>query len=623
MKKISVRQYNHMKKNMARNLNDLSLRKKLRYLYYFCILIPIILTDAVILFSLFHAEQAEQDREMAAAASAVQYSITSFVESSTVVARGIYLDSSIQEFLRTQFQGPEDYFAQYQAVMRSSVLHGISGIDNTVITIYADNEGIVNGGGFLRRSNVEGEEWFKRYVESSYDTQLEFYYAPNDTRTVILLRNLSGHAREKTACFLKIELDYSRLAQNISNMNYAFPVYICVDNEVIISNQESNNLREAFPVFTKSDSAALEQEAVKETMKEYPQYQVVIDTVHNSPNMGFGALYGSNIKIYVMRRTNSVIAALLENSVLLVLLLLFNILSPQLIMNLLEKSITSRIFQLGDVFNQVDSDELIMIPEEGGRDEIGVLMSNYNRMAKRMNDLIDQVYRNRLREQEMDIARQNAELLALYSQINPHFLFNALESIRMRSILKDEHETADMVEKLAIMERQNVDWSTDTNTVKRELEFVEAYLSLQKYRFGDRLSYRIEMQEECADIMIPKLTITTFVENACVHGIETKTRPGWVFARVYMEKDTLCVEVEDTGGGMEESEVEILGERMRGACIDMLKEKGRVGIVNACLRIRMMTDSTADFSVESEKGVGTVILIRIPLEKTERAVQTC
>ena len=594
MKKISALQ--SYEENMARNLNDLSLRKKLRYLYYFCILIPIILTDTVILLSLFRAEQVEQDREMAAAASAVQYSITSFVESSTVVARGIYLDSSIQEFLSTQFQGPEDYFAQYQAVMRNSVLHGISGIDNTVITIYADNEGIVNGGGFLRRSNVEDEEWCKRYAESSYDTQLEFYYAPNDNRTAILLRNLSGHTKEKTACFLKIELDYSRLAQNISNMNYTFPVYICVDNEVIISNQESNNLREAFPVFTKSDSAALEQEL---------------------------ELYGSNIKIYVMRRANNVIAALLENSVLLVLLLLFNILSPQLIMNLLEKSITSRIFRLGDVFNQVDSDELIMIPEEGGKDEIGVLMSNYNRMAKRMNDLIDQVYRNRLREQEMDIARQNAELLALYSQINPHFLFNALESIRMRSILKDEHETADMVEKLAIMERQNVDWSTDTNTVKRELEFVEAYLSLQKYRFGDRLSYRIEMQEECEDIMIPKLTITTFVENACVHGIETKTCPGWVFVRVYTEKDTLCVEVEDTGGGMEESAVEILGERMRGACIDMLKEKGRVGIVNACLRIRMMTDSAADFSVESEKGIGTVILIRIPLEKTERAVQTC
>jgi len=581
---------------MARDLNDLSLRKKLRYLYYFCILVPIVLTDAVILFSLFRAEQAEQNREMAGAASAVQYSITSFVEGSTVVARSIYLDRSIQEFLDTQFQGPEDYITQYQDITRSSVLHGISGIDNTIITIYADNDGIINGGGFLRRANAENEEWFRKYAESDHDLQLEFYYTSEDGRKAVLLRNLNGHTKDKTAHFVKIELDYSRLAQNINSMNYPLPVYICVDGEIIISNQEPNNLGEDFPVFTKPVSGALEQD---------------LD------------LYGADIKIYVMRRTNSVIAALRENVVLIVLLLLFNILLPQLIMNLLEKSITSRIFRLGDVFNQVDSEELIMIPEECGEDEIGVLMSNYNRMAERMNDLIDQVYRNRLREQEMDIARQNAELLALYSQINPHFLFNALESIRMHSILKDEHETAGMVEKLAIMERQNVDWSTDTNTVKKELEFVEAYLSLQKYRFGDRLSYRMEIQPECEDIMIPKLTITTFVENACVHGIETKTSPGWVFVRVYTEDGALCVEVEDTGGGMEESEVERLGERMRGASIDMLKGNGRVGIVNACLRIRMMTDSAADFSVESEKGIGTVILIRIPLEKTERAVETC
>ena len=86
-------------------------------------------------------------------------------------------------------------------------------------------------------------------------------------------------------------------------------------------------------------------------------------------------------------------------------------------------------------------------------------MDNYNRMADRMNSLIDTAYRCRLKEQKMDIARQNAELMALYSQINPHFLFNALESIRMHSILKKEEETADMIQKLAIMVRQNVDWS--------------------------------------------------------------------------------------------------------------------------------------------------------------------
>ena len=575
------------------NLNDLSLRKKLRYLYYFCILVPIILTDAVILFSLFRAEQADQFREMADVASAVQYSITSFVEEPTVVARSIYLDSSIQEFLGTQFQGPEDYFSKYQAVMRSSVLHGISGIDNTIITIYSDNEAMVNGGGFIRRSGVEDKDWFKRYAQSACDSQLQFYYTPSDGRTAIFLRNLSGRTKEKTDRFLKMELDYSRLAQNISNMNYVFPVYICADGEIIISSEGPNNHGDPFLPLEKAEGYAMEQQL---------------------------ELYGADIKIYMMQRSNSLLSSLRDNAVLIVFLLLFNIFSPQIIMNLLEKSITSRIFRLGDVFNQVDSEELITIPDKGGKDEIGALIDNYNRMAGRMNDLIEQVYRNRLREQEMDIARQNAELLALYSQINPHFLFNALESIRMHSILKDEHETADMVEKLAIMERQNVDWPTDTNTVKKELEFVEAYLALQKYRFGDRLSYQMDVQQACEDIMVPKLTITTFVENACVHGIESKTSPGWIFVRVYIEDRTLCVEVEDTGGGMEEDEVELLGQRMRNASIDMLKDKGRVGIVNACLRIRMMTDGTADFSVESEKGVGTVILIRIPLEKTEGAV---
>lgn len=107
-------------------------------------------------------------------------------------------------------------------------------------------------------------------------------------------------------------------------------------------------------------------------------------------------------------------------------------------------------------------------------------------MAARTNELIQTVYKNKLVEQEMLVSRKNAELLALHSQINPHFLFNALESIRMHSILKNENETADMVEKLAVMQRQYVEWGEDSVTIEQEVEFVKAYLALQKYRFGER-----------------------------------------------------------------------------------------------------------------------------------------
>ena len=576
-----------------RYFNDLSLRKKLRYLYYFCILVPIFLTDAVILVSLLRAERYEQQREMVDVSSAVQYAVTNFTESPIVLARTIYLDNSIRAFLQESFRDPVQYYNRHLRILDESVLKGISGIDNTVITIYAKNQGIVNGGGFMRTDSAEGEEWFERFKESPYDTMLIVYDTKSDGRKITLLRTLTRHTDEtKMDMFVRIDMDYPSLVRNITSMNYPYEVYLCLGEKTMLSSRGPNNVQEMFPAFTRSADVGLEESF---------------------------DLYGQHFNIRVLRPSNSILQILRDNAVIFALLLLFNILSPQFLMNVIERSITSRIFRLGEVFNQADSEELGQIEGETGRDEIGSLMDNYNRMARRMNDLIDQVYRNRLKEQEMDIAKQNAELLALQSQINPHFLFNALESIRMHSILKEERETADMVEKLALMERQNVDWSTGTNTIRKELEFTEAYLGLQKYRFGDRLSYRVEVQPGCEEILVPKLTVTTFVENACVHGIESKTSPGWIFVRVSREAGELCVEVEDTGGGMEEDEVAELSQRMEAADIQMLKGKGRVGIVNACLRLRMVTNGAARFSVESEVGIGTVFTIRIPLEKTERA----
>lgn len=136
------------------------------------------------------------------------------------------------------------------------------------------------------------------------------------------------------------------------------------------------------------------------------------------------------------------------------------------------------------------------------------------------------------------VAPQNAELLALHSQINPHFLFNALESIRMHSILKNENETADMVEKLAVMQRQYVEWGEDSVTIEQEVEFVKAYLALQKYRFGERLSYQIEIDEECRKRKVPKTYAGNIrIGHACVHGIESKASPGWIFVRVYEQNE--------------------------------------------------------------------------------------
>ena len=146
------------------------------------------------------------------------------------------------------------------------------------------------------------------------------------------------------------------------------------------------------------------------------------------------SLYGDTYQIYVLRQKDAVWKQLAKNVPLLFFLIFINTLLPFFLMTLIERSVTVRIAQLGKVFDSVDSEKLIEIKNVQGDDEISQLMHNYNRMADRTNGLIQTVYKDKLREREMSLAKKNAELLALHVQINPHFLFNALESIRMHSI---------------------------------------------------------------------------------------------------------------------------------------------------------------------------------------------
>ena len=112
----------------------------------------------------------------------------------------------------------------------------------------------------------------------------------------------------------------------------------------------------------------------------------------------------------------------------------------------------------------------------------------------------------------------------------------------------------------------------DSVTIEQEVEFVRRIWP-PEISFRERLSYQIEIDEECRKRKVPKLTLVTFVENACVHGIESKASPGWIFVRVYEQNELICMEIEDTGNGMEEGKRQELLENMRNADIEMLKRK--------------------------------------------------
>lgn len=572
-------------------MDNLTIKKKFYVFYILCVLIPLIVTDSVVFFMISKFDQERKAHEMANIANAVEYSISNVVGNVGEIANSIYTNKNFNNFLSREYADPAEYVSAYQDFFGDTLLENALGMNSMVFTLYTDNNTIVNGGRVNRLENIKGTQAYQRLNESGKSKGIFFVYDDSSSRMtrerrLIYLQKMDFFDT-KAEKYLKIEFDYSSMVRILRNMKYDNEVLICEGDKIVLSNGNYGNYGNDFQKIGKIAEGAYSQPF---------------------------SFYGTELQIYVRKAENGFWNGIKNEMPILLLLVMVNALFPFCFVQIFNRSFTKRITELSRVFKSVDSDHLIPMYHEGGKDEISSMIRNYNRMVTRTNELIQTVYKNKIREQEILVGQKNAELLALHSQINPHFLFNVLESIRMHSILKQENETADMVAKLAIMQRQYVEWGNDSVNITSEIEFVKAYLALQKYRFGDRLNYNIDVEDTCSEYKIPKLTIVTFVENACVHGIESKSSPGWIFVRIAGKEGKLYIEIEDTGSGMEEEKLLELEKNMRNASLEMLKSNGRVGILNACVRLKMMTENQVDFQLDGEEGVGTTVLIRIPMQ---------
>ncbi|MBR4719180.1 MAG: histidine kinase [Lachnospiraceae bacterium] len=575
-------------------MDDLTIRRKLIVLFVFCVLLPLFVTDGVILYIIRQDENSRQQYEMSNIASAVEADFKSTVESAVKPTTGLLINRAISEFLDREYDSVVDFYNERYNILTNPFAKINLESRDLIVTMYSDNPTIVNGGTFGRIQSQENEPWLDAIKEAGSDAILVSYFLGDKHRTdpikkrLAIVRRLDYYKDLKYEKLVKVDIDYGALVRKFNDMKYSVPVYLCEGDKILYSNKGYSDVITPFAFLDGSERFAYESEF---------------------------ELYGMNLRVLI-GNDESMGIRMKGHLPIIILLLLVNILLPLILMYIINVSFVSRLRMLSDAFDSVNEDRnsLEVIEDVRGRDEIGSLMRNYNQMVLRLKELIKTVYEDRLEKQEMDIARQQAELLALHSQINPHFLFNVLESIRMHSLIKHEDETARMIERLAILQRQNVDWSDDYIRLKEELKFVEAYLDLQKYRFGDKLNYQMSVRNGCENYYVPKLTLETFVENACVHGAENKAGATRIYVRVYEQEEHLYMEVEDTGDGMDDEEAAALNNKMKDCTIEDLKAGKHIGMINACLRLKMHTNGRASVVLESKKGVGTTIFISIPLD---------
>ena len=218
----------------------------------------------------------------------------------------------------------------------------------------------------------------------------------------------------------------------------------------------------------------------------------------------------------------------------------------------------------------------------------------------------------------LQMLKKQAELNALQSQINPHFLYNTLDSIRGYALRKDMDEIADMTEALSSYFRYSISGKESIVTVGDELENIENYMLIQKFRFGDRAELYTELEDPALeDCAIPRMTLQPVVENAVLHGLESSSRKGIVKVHIRAVYQDLEIRVQDNGIGMDDETLRELNERLTHPDRQEVRDGKHTGIAlpNVCERIRLNYGEAYGIHAFSTRGAGTEMLIRMPVRK--------
>jgi len=236
------------------------------------------------------------------------------------------------------------------------------------------------------------------------------------------------------------------------------------------------------------------------------------------------------------------------------------------------------------------------------KDEIGDLLNSFYQMLKRIDELVIKVY-------EEEIARKNAEINLLYMQLNPHFLYNTLDTINALAELGRCKDVSVVSISLAKFLRESLNFSTSTIPLFQEIQHTEHYLTIMKIRFSGKLSYKIATEDDTVfDAQVPRHMLLPLVENSIVHGFKNKKDGAKIFIRARRIEDKLRIEVVDNGCGIEKQKINQIKENLNS---------GSIGISNIVKRLKILYDNKFHFEISSKAGFWTKVVIEIPWEEIQ------
>lgn len=537
--------------------------------------------------------------------------LNSYLEEVDSIAKNVNYNYYLQDYLETVIKEEDDYvdsgigknMRSYEMSSRAFSDTLLSRADISSIMIFGKKKMLLNRSMYTYQKvalDYSKLDWYAKAVAKPQDAIItgpnRHSFFDTDDEVISLSREVQSYENGTFRGVILINLNMNKITEICNSFQEKQENFICIINDKGELVYEQQNGRERFAFDEKENRQELNT-ALGKTKEScfrlnYRGEKYLV-TRTDMKTTGW--------TLVSMVPYKSVMAETMAISGVMILAVAITLIVTLLLLNRILTGVVKPLKKLEKYMVQVNPDNMDQRMEILTDDEIGHLSMKFNQMMDRIRNLKEQV----IEEQE---DKRKYELQALQAQINPHFLYNTLDSIIWMAETNDSNIVA-MTEALAKLFRISLNKGNEEISLERELEHVKNYLIIQSMRYADKFTYEISAEpgvERCRTI---KLILQPIVENCIYHGIKKKRGTGKITIRAYRREQNLIIEVSDDGCGMpEEICRKILSDEIESENIS----GSGIGVKNVNERIQLRFGKKYGLSYSSEEGVGTTVTYVLP-----------
>ena len=585
---------------MLRYLNDMKLQRKLMLTFITIVFVPVMIVGMFLTGELRQMALSNAMEQNALNVDRVLKRTAEIINVSYDISYRLSYDNRLKDVANRQYESVYEVVSAYRGYPDFREYARLYK-EITDIRFYIANETLLNNWEFIQPTQqIIEQPWYQQALATN---GLISWNRIEDERDQIQRLSLVRKVdfRESDGEGVLVINVNTNLLQSILNQE-SFETMIVDDKDAIIAANRPGRTGRTLADIQFDEKVMHEESGAFDAVVDGNASKILIE--HLLPQSSFNGIrvisvFSVDSIVRDANRINNVALIVIGISLIIAIVLIYAF----------SALISNRLRRLSKHISKVATGNFETSMAIDGRDEIGQLSRQFNAMVVSIDELMVEVKESNRQRSELELRQNEIKFKMLASQINPHFLFNTLESIRMKAHLSGQPGIARVVKMLGRMMRANLEAGKRTVMLRDELDIVNSYLEIQQFRHEERLTYEVISEPEVGHVQVPPLIIQPLVENAVIHGLERQEAGGTVCVKAWREGDEVIIMVEDNGLGIAPDRLESIIASFEEREED---DGHRIGIRNVHLRLQLAYGAEYGLVIDSELGKGTQIRFRVP-----------